>query len=528
MRKGALAAIACLWAVCPVSLQAESAPRRPNIVFILSDDHAWQSISAYGGPQGRTPSIDRIAREGAKMTRMLSPNALCAPARAALLTGKLSHRNGIAINYDVFDGSQPTLQSRLQDAGYRTALFGKWHLKSDPTGFDNWEILDDLQGQGRYYNPNFKSPTGIRERRGYATRITTDLAMKWLETHASGDGPFLLLMWHKGPHRPFDPDVTAPSRPGRPQLPLPATFDDDYSGRPQAGYQRMEVGRDFNPRDLKLRYPAGADAEQKASWDEYFGSINARYRESRPLGKSAALWNQQRYMNDYMAAADAVDDSVGKMLDELDRRGLSDNTIVIYSSDQGFFLGEHGWFDKRWFYEESLRSPFMIRWPGHIEAGTTTDIPGSQIDVLPTLLEAAEVEGDGSIQGQSLLPTLKTGTAPKRDAVYLRYSECPGEHVVPCFYGMADDRYKLVYFHQFGIRSWELYDRVVDPQELRNLYDDPAYASVRSDLHARLAVLRAEMEDNDNPETMGTILQRTLITMMERCVKILRLGESLQ
>lgn len=461
------------------------------------------------------------------MTRMLSPNSLCAPARAALLTGKLSHRNGIAINYDVFDGAQPTLQSRLRGAGYRTALFGKWHLKSDPTGFDAWEILSDLQGQGRYYNPNFQSPRGVAERKGYATRITTDLTLNWLRSRPRDGKPFLLMMWHKGPHRPFDPDVTAP-RPQRAAPPPPASITDSYSNRPDAAYQRMEIGRDLNPRDLKLTYPYMANAAQKAAWNRRYAAANAEYRRARPLGVAATMWNYRRYITGYLDAAAEVDDSVGALLNELDRQGIAQNTIVIYSSDQGFFLGEHGWFDKRWFYEESLRAPFLIRWPGRIRAGSRINAVASQIDVLPTLLDAAGVIGDTGLQGATLLPALRGGGAPVRDGVYLRYSECPGEHVVPCFYGMVNDRYKLVYLHQPGIRRWELYDRVADPAETRNLYDDPRYATVRTQLMAQLDAMRREAGDDADPETGSGILKRFLVTLVERAVKLFRLGESAQ
>ncbi|MEJ6010824.1 sulfatase-like hydrolase/transferase [Novosphingobium aquae] len=523
----AFASTGALAGTAPERDRPKPAAERPNIVFILSDDHAWQAISAYRQGIASTPAIDRIGREGVVLDRMLSPNSLCAPARAMLLTGKYSHRNGVRDNYDTFNGSQPTLQGLLHKAGYRTALFGKWHLKSTPQGFDDWEILSDLQGQGRYWNPTFERATGTIQRQGYASRLITERTLEWLRARPRDDKPFLLFMWHKGPHRPFDPDVVARGAPG----PVPAAPPAMTPGRgalPELVSQRMEVGRDLNPRDLKLRYPAASNSRQRAAWDRRYATANQQYRTNRPLGANQAAWNYGRYITDYRDAAQSVDDSVGTLLAELDRQNLSSNTIVIYSSDQGFFLGERGLFDKRWYFDESLRTPFLMRWPGHIAGGQRAEGLASQVDVLPTLLQAAGAAPQAGLDGISFLPALTGNNRDMRKAAYLHYHECPGEHVVPCYYGVATSRYKLVFLYQLGVRRWELYDRVKDPGETQNLYEDPSYQNVRQELAAELTALRKAAQDDADPETASAILRRFLVTLAERTVKLFQIGESAQ
>ncbi|MDB5388734.1 MAG: arylsulfatase family protein, partial [Planctomycetaceae bacterium] len=346
--------------------------KRPNIVFIFSDDHAYQAVSAYDHPLklNSTPNIDRLAKVGVRFDRCLVPNSICGPSRACVLTGKYSHANGFYDNTrSRFDGSQVTFPKLLQKAGYQTAIIGKWHLGSDPTGFDHWHILP---GQGIYYNPPMIK-NGVRGKQtGYVTDIITDLSLDWLKNRDKTK-PFLIMCQHKAPHREWAPALRHLGHDKDRQYPEPDTLFDDYAGRGKAEKnQDMTLEKTFTDLDAKLTYPAGMTAAEKVEWDKYYQPRNRKFLEDKPKGKDLVRWRYNRYLHDYLGCIKAVDEGVGKVLDYLDQEGLSENTIVVYASDQGFYLGEHGWFDKRWIFEESLKTPCLVRWPGVTQPGSTS------------------------------------------------------------------------------------------------------------------------------------------------------------
>lgn len=477
---------------------------RPNIVFIFSDDHAWQAVSAYGEARRLldTPHIDRIAREGVRFDRCLIPNSICGPSRATVLTGKYSHANGFYNNTNNrFDGSQVTFPKLLQAAGYQTAVVGKWHLVSAPTGFDYWHILP---GQGVYYNPPMiRNGENVRHE-GYTTDIITDLSLDWLRKRDKSK-PFLLMCQHKAPHREWSPALRHLGHNGDRVYPEPETLFDDYAGRgPAEKAQDMTLARTMTPLDVKLTTPAQLNAEQRRQWDAYYGPRNEEFRRQNPQGRDLVKWRYQRYLHDYLGCVKAVDESVGRVLQFLDEEQLTDNTLIVYSSDQGFYLGEHGWFDKRWIFEESLRSPLVMRWPGVARPGTVNRDLTSNLDFAATFLEAAGLQPPTDLHGQSLIPLLRGETpASWRQSFYYHYYEFPGPHDVRRHYGVVDARYKLVRFYEPQMNYWELFDLQNDPREMRNVYDDPAYAETRQRLTAELDRLRRELRvpDPDPPET---------------------------
>lgn len=490
---------------------AALAAERPNILFLFSDDHALNAISAYGGPLkdiAPTPNLDRIAKEGAVFTRSYCSNSICGPSRAAILTGKHSHVNGFTDNdWARFDGSQTTFPKLLQKAGYQTSLIGKWHLVSQPTGFDHWEILP---GQGSYYNPDFITPAGNKRERGYCTDIITDKALAWLKDGRDKKKPFLLMCQHKAPHRNWSPALRHVDLFKDVEIPEPPTLFDDYSGRSALlKTQEMTIARDFHwGHDMKFHgkpeFPehflggiangeyARMTPEQKKTWDAAYGPENEEFVAAMKAGKLDAKdvtrWKYQRYLKDYLRCIRSVDENVGRMLDYLEESGLAENTVVIYSSDQGFYLGEHGWYDKRWMFEESLSMPFLIRWPGVVAPGTRNAAMIQNIDYAPTFLEMAGAKIPSTVQGRSLLPVLKNADEPEdwREGIYYYYS---GEntHRVPAHDGVRDKRHKLMHFPKTG--EWQLFDLEKDPGEMKSVHDDPGYASVLDRmklLHTRL------------------------------------------
>jgi arylsulfatase A-like enzyme len=488
-----------------VSSAALAEPKRPNIVFIFSDDHAYQAISAYGDPRKLldTPNIDRIGKTGMRFDRCLVPNSICGPSRATVLTGKYSHVNGFYNNTNSrFDGSQVTFPKLLQKAGYQTAIIGKWHLVSDPTGFDYWHILP---GQGRYYNPPMIENGKQVKHDGYVTDIITDLSLDWLNKRDKSK-PFVLMCQHKAPHREWSPALRHLGHDKDRDYPEPETLFDDYAGRGKAEHsQDMMIKKTMNDLDLKLLYPPGINDEQKKEWDKYYKLRNELFADKKPTGKDLVHWKYNRYMHDYLGCIKAVDESVGKLLDYLDKEGLADNTIVVYASDQGFYLGEHGWFDKRWIFEESLKTPCLIRWPGVTKPGTVSSDIVSNLDFAPTFLEAAGVDVPKEIQGRSLKPVL-AGQTPSdwRKSFYYHYYEYPGPHSVHRHYGVVTDRYKLVRFYEPEVNEWELFDQKTDPHEMKSVYGKAEYADVQKQLHAELDRLRTELKvpDPDPAETM--------------------------
>lgn len=490
------------------TLQADEGVRRPNIVFIFTDDHACQSISAYGSKINRTPNIDRIGREGAVFVNSFCANSICGPSRACVLTGKHSHKNGFYSNgRGPFDGSQFTFPKTLQQAGYQTALIGKWHLNSDPTGFDHWEILP---GQGSYYNPLFINPDGRRQIEGYCTTITTDLALEWLAERDS-ERPFLLMCQHKAPHRTWAPELKHLHRYADVDIPEPPTLFDDYRNRSStlAG-NAMSIDEHFYYHyDLKVHLPVPfatkreqrlKDGEyrrmtdaQKAAWDAAFLPRNQAFLANPPVGKDLVRWKYQRYIKNYLRCIDSVDENVGRVLDYLDQQKLADNTIVIYSSDQGFYLGEHGWYDKRWMFEESLKMPFLVRWPGRIKPGTRCERLIQNIDYAPTFLAAAGLEIPAEVQGRSLLPLFADPqTEDWRTAIYYHYYEHGGEHQVPRHEGVRTARHKLINFYSND--GFNLFDLEKDPREMRDVSGEAAYAEVLGQMQSELKRLRRQYD----------------------------------
>jgi arylsulfatase A-like enzyme len=483
-------------------------PPPPNIIFVFTDDHATQAIGAYGGRLAAldpTPTIDRLAREGMRFDNAFVTNGICAPSRAVILTGMHSHRNGVLTNEERFDSSQVTFPQLLQEAGYATALVGKWHLKSDPVGFDYWEILP---GQGRYYNPDFRTPDGTVRDTGYVTDLITDKVLAWLDQGRDPSRPFLLMYQHKAPHREWSPGPDHLAAYDDAVIPEPETLFDTWEGRASAARtQEMSIARHMHlAYDLKV-WPNTVDPEdpanawaaslrermtptQLAAWDAAYDPKNAEFRTGNLSGEALVRWKYQRYMQDYLSSIASVDDNLERLLSYLDASGLRDNTVVVYASDQGFFLGEHGWYDKRWMYEESLRMPLIVRWPDMIDPGSVNANLVQNLDLAQTFLEIAGVTAPASMQGRSLVPILQ-GAPPGdwRDAVYYHYYEFPGAHSVQRHYGVRTDRYKLI--HYYLIDEWELFDLERDPDELRSVYDDAQYADVREGLAVRLRELRS-------------------------------------
>jgi arylsulfatase A-like enzyme len=486
--------IAAAAVIGSTAFAAES--RRPNILFIFSDDHAYQAIGAYNDPRRlvATPKIDRISREGMRFDRCLVPNSICGPSRATVLTGKYSHHNGFYNNTNSrFDGAQPTFPKMLQSAGYQTALIGKWHLVSDPTGFDEWHILP---GQGAYYNPPMIRNGQRVEHEGYVTDIITDLSLEWLKGRDKSR-PFLLMCQHKAPHRNWQPALRHLDSGKDVLYALPPTLYDDYAGRGKAEHdQDMMLAKTITDADMKLTPPPELVPAQRKLWDAYYEPHNRAYLEQPSTGRDLVAWRYQRYMHDYLACVRAVDESVGHLLDYLDQEGLAENTIVVYTSDQGFYLGEHGWFDKRWIFEESLRTPLLVRWPGVVKPGAVEGRMVSNLDFAGTFLEAAGLPVAHDMDGRSLMPLLKGQVRDDdwRDVFYYEYYEYPDPHRVRPHYGVVTDRYKLVHFYTPDVDYWELFDRSSDPHELRSVYEDPGYARVVKDLRQRLEVLRRELE----------------------------------
>jgi arylsulfatase A-like enzyme len=481
---------------CYAGFLPQSASKKPpNIVFIFSDDHAYQAISAYNDPRRLvdTPHIDRLGKEGMRFDRCVVPNSICGPSRASVLTGKYSHLNGFYNNTNSrFDGSQTTFPKLLRAAGYQTAIFGKWHLVNDPTGFDEWQILP---GQGVYYNPPMIRNGQQVKHEGYTTDIITDLSLDWLKKRDKSR-PFLLMCQHKAPHREWLPAIRHLGHDHDRHYPEPPTLFDDYSGRGKAEHdQDMTIAKTMTAIDLKLTPPKILTSEQRRAWDAYYAPRNAAFRAAGLQGKELVSWKYQRYMHDYLGCIKAVDESVGRLLEFLDKTRLAGETIVVYSADQGFYLGEHGWFDKRWIFEESLRAPLLVRWPGVVRPGSVSTRLVSNIDFAETFLDAAGLSIPAEMQGRSLIPILKgQALGDWRSSFYYQYFEYPIPHHVRPHNGVVTNRYKLVHFNGPDMDAWELFDLQSDPHELRSVYGDAAYTTVVADLKRELDRLRIELK----------------------------------
>lgn len=489
-----LGLLSVVTAVMPAAQAAEGG-RRPNILYIMTDDHASHAMSCYGSVVNKTPNLDRIADAGVRFDNCFVTNSICAPSRATIITGKYSHINGVPV-FNRFDGSQPTLAKYLQSAGYHTGLIGKWHLGSDPTGFDHWEILP---GQGRYFDPEFYTAAKTRTIKGYATDIITDLTIEFLKNRPK-DKPFFLMSHHKAPHRAWDPDEKHRAMFADRKIPEPPTLRDDYATRTDAIKENEQrVFDDMTRRDLKLTPPAdlkGSDLNKWLGVKPTEVEIEVDGQKKLLKGEELNAWKYQRYMQDYLACIQSVDDNVGRLLDWLDQNGLAQNTIVIYTSDQGFYLGDHGMYDKRFMYEESLRTPFVVRWPGVIKPGSVQKAMALNADFAPTLLEVAGVRVPDDMQGRSLVPLLR-GERPAdwRTSIYYRYYHDPGHHNTRAHYGVRTETHKLIYFWKKN--QWELFDLTKDPQELKNLYGDPAVGDLTEKLKAELYRLKKELKDDD-------------------------------
>lgn len=486
---------------------------RPNIIFIMSDDHAYQAISAYSDKLIQTPNIDRIAKEGMLFTNASVTNSICAPSRAVILTGKHSHLNGKIDNLSKFDTTNVTFPKILQKSGYQTAMFGKLHFGNNPKGFDEFKILP---GQGDYYNPRFITQKGDTVINGYVTDITTDLALDWMENRRIPDKPFLLMYLHKAPHRAWYPDEKHYKEFTKKTFPLPETLFDDYNGRVAAQTAEMnilkhmmlsydnKIEEDVLKR-LDIKGGGGRSEinrmtpEQRKSWDSVYHPINEDFekRYASMGDKELMEWKYQRYLQDYLGTIASVDDNVGRLLTYLDKENLAENTVVVYTSDQGFYLGEHGWFDKRFMYDESFKTPLLIKWPYKITPGTTEDEMVQNLDFAQTFLEIAGVNAPEDMQGESLVPILKGKRELwDRDAVYYHYYEYPAEHAVKRHYGIATKEYKIIHFY-YDVDEWELYDRINDPQEMNNVYNDPGYADVVAQMKQKLKEVREKYKDSE-------------------------------
>jgi len=495
MNRVAIAFLVVIGFIPPAFPAMAASATRPNILFIMSDDHAAHAVSAYGSKINQTPHIDRLAKEGLRFNNCFAVNSICTPSRATILTGKYSHKNGVPV-FNRFDGSQWTVAKALQAAGYHTGMIGKWHLQSDPTGFDYWHTLI---GQGLYENPVLVEMGQRKKINGYATDIITDLSLEFLKNRPK-DKPFFLMTHHKAPHREWTPDAKHAAQFKDQVIPEPETLNDDYATRSDAARTAiMRVGRDLNRTDLKTPPPPGLRGTNLTEWKRGTDSeleVVENGQTNKLSGPALKRWKYQRYMKDYLACVASVDDNVGRLLDYLDQTGLATNTIVIYTSDQGFFLGDHGWFDKRFMYEESIRMPFLVRYPPAIKPGSVSDAMILNVDFAPTFLAFARLAVPTEIQGRSL-KSLFAGQPPDdwRKSWYYRYYHYPNEHGTEPHYGVRTERYKLIYFHR--INQWELFDLKTDPKELQNIVADRANTQLVADLKTELARLRNELDDRN-------------------------------
>ncbi len=486
---------------------------RPNILYIMSDDHATHAISAYGGIYDdylQTPNIDRIANEGILFNNVFCTNAICGPSRAAILTGKYSHINGYFKNErgGKFDSTQWTFPVALKEIGYQTALLGKWHLGTQPVGFDYYKYHDNPGQQGFYYDPIYnENGTKVKEE-GYATSLTTDHALNWLQQGRDKNQPFLMMLQYKAPHRNWDPEEKYLDLFKDIELPYPATFEDDYATRElTAGDTDMTMDF-FNRKDMKLMSPEGmknGELQQWYGWGNKRGFGEGWLPNDTMTINEARRWKYQRYMKDYLACVKSVDDNIGRVLQYLDENGLSENTIVVYTSDQGFYLGDHGWFDKRFMYEQSLRMPFLLRYPPLVKEHFENNDIITNIDFAPTLLDLAGVSIPEEVQGRSFAQNI-AGETPEdwKQNMYYHYYEFPFWHHVQPHYGIRNERYKLIHFY-YNVDVWEFYDLENDPDELNNAINDPQYTDIIAQMKIDLKERQVEFGDDQSIEEFRAI-----------------------
>lgn len=492
------------------TIAAVEKANRPNILFIYPDDHSYKSIGAYGSKINQTPHIDRLAREGMRFNHCYVTNSICGPMRAVIQTGKYSHLNGFFRNDHRLDGSQQTFPKLLQQIGYQTALVGKWHLGNSeaPQGYNYSEVLI---GQGPYYNPQLlRDPKGNGKRvtksyAGYTTHVITDLALDWLKHTRDTSKPFMLMVQHKAPHGHWDPGPNYLTKYDEVTIWEPPTLFDETERKSLHYSKDMDIEISLSDRALKLAPPSNLTPAQLKQWNLAYGPKNAAFHAAKLEGRDLLRWKYQRYIKDYLRCVAALDDDLGRILNYLDASGLAENTVVIYTSDQGLFLGEHGWYDKRWMYEESLRTPFIVRWPGVIAPGSVNDDIVSPLDFAATFLDIAGGEVPGDMQGRSLVPILQGRTPDDwRTSHYYHYYE-GGGHGVPRHRGVTDRRYKLIHFYEAHIDEWELYDLQKDPLEINDLIANASYTDIRARLRDELEQLRTafKVPKQDPPESYG-------------------------
>ena len=506
-----------LWISCAETKNQD----RPNIIFILSDDHAKTAISLYGGLYkdiAPTPNIDKIGTDGAVLNNMLCTNSISGPSRASILTGLYSHKHGLYQNEGglVFDGSQTTFPKLLNKNGYNTALVGKWHLYSVPEGFDYFKYHDNPGQQGTYWDPIYnENGTKVKET-GYCTNLTTNFALDWLSKGRDKSKPFALLLHYKAPHRPWEPDSSKFSLFEDIEMPYPPTFNDDYSGRElTAGKAMMRVADHMSRRDMKQVPPATIPKKELEKWFWYGGSGQNQVWTPNESWTTEEIkkWKFQTYIKDYLRCVSSVDDNVGRVLDYLKANGLEKNTIVVYVGDQGYFLGEHGFYDKRFMYEESLQMPTLIRYPAKIKAGTQLNGMYANIDYAPTLLDYAGIPIPENMQGKSFRNNLdKSGTSSDgRKAFYYSYYEYPKWHNVQPHYGVRTNRFKLIHFF-YDVDLWEFYDLEKDPDELTNQINNPSYLSEIERLKTEIVKLQVEFNDEISLDARREMVKKVMRT----------------
>lgn len=503
--------------------KAATNEQKPNIIYIMADDLTMQAISAYGGIYKNiapTPNIDRLAKEGMLFNDVVVTNAICGPSRACILTGKYSHVNGYVKNENGgrFNEKQWTFPQEFKNNGYSTSLFGKWHLGSLPVGFDKFKFHAASGQQGLYWNPVYNENGKEVKEKGYETNLNTDFAINWMDSERDKAKPFMMVLQYKSPHRPWDPDTKYKDLWKDIEMPYPTTFNDNYKGRElTAGDTEMTMDH-FSRRDMKLKAPEGLTGKEKLAW-EFYGAKNGEivtpmegmsYEEGRK-------WRYQTYIKDYLRCVKSVDDNIGRVLNYLDKNGLTENTIVVLTSDQGFYLGDHGFFDKRFIYEESIKMPFIMRFPKKIKAGVVNNDVITNIDFAPTFLDFAGIQTTEKLQGRSFKKICETNTAPKkwRQSVYYHYYEFPYWHHVQPHYGIRTQKYTLAHFY-YNIDKWELYDLETDPNQLNNVINDPSYVSVISDLKIQLKELMKESGNDKSIEEFRKITDKDFGTIVER------------
>ena len=519
---GLLLIISLLFSCSGVKNEANSKQeQKPNVIYIMADDLTIQAISAYGGIYkdiAPTPNIDRLAKEGMMFTDVLCTNAICGPSRACILTGKYAHVNGYYKNEygGVFNPEQWTFPQEFKNSGYQTSLFGKWHLGTDPVGFDTFKFHAASAQQGLYWDPTYNVNGKQEKFTGYATNISTDFAINWLENERDSTKPFMMILQYKAPHRPWEPDHKYEKLWEDIEMPYPANFNDDYKGRELTAGDTEMTMEHFSRKDMKLTPPADLKGKDKVKWN-FYGARNDEIVIPEGMSfEEARKWRYQTYIKDYLACVKSVDDNIGRVLHYLDDNNLTENTVVVLTSDQGFYLGEHGFFDKRFIYEESIRMPFIVRYPKKVKAGTINEDIVANIDFAPTFLDLAGIQTKEKLQGKSFKTLLESETPSNwNQAVYYHYYEFPYWHHVQPHYGIRTQKYTLAHFY-YNIDKWELYDLEKDPMQMNNVINDPKYAKIIVDLKKQLKDLMIKAGNDKSLEEFRVITDKDFGTIVEK------------